>query len=267
MTDIVQVLASDSLQGRGVGTIHEQQSLAFIASKFRQITKRKMKAQSFSFELDAAIIESKNGYYFINSHQKETVIIGAHYDHIGLGGKLSMSLKSNEIHNGADDNASGVALLLALSQKLMVEKNAKYNYLIVFYSAHEVGLFGSTSFYEFISTHKRKFKKIKMVLNFDMIGRLHPQLKKLKCMSSAACVPFLNTEIAKQNGFSLNITDTEMLASLDTKVFYEAKIPCVNFTTGIHNDYHSVSDDAKYINYQGMNQILNFLATVLLEIK
>lgn len=263
--NVVSTLAHDSMQGRGVGTEFEQKALVYISETFFELNKHKLRKQKFDFKLDSTTFQSENGYYFLNNRKKETIIIGAHYDHIGLGGPLSMSRKNNQVHNGADDNASGVAMLLALSNDLVNSENNKYNILFVFYGAHEVGLFGSSDFQKFTSKKKRKFKKIALVMNFDMIGRLDATLKKLKCMRSENANSFFNNSDPRPFGLELNVTDEAKLANLDTKSFYGLGIPCMNFTTGLHNDYHAVSDDSQYINYSGMDQICHYLTQLILH--
>jgi Zn-dependent M28 family amino/carboxypeptidase len=171
----------------------------------------------------------------------------------------------NEIHNGADDNASGVGLLLSISQALIKQKHSKVNYLFVFYSGHEIGLFGSTAFHQFTQA-RHQFKQIGAVVNFDMVGRMDPTVKKLKCMRSPELDSLLQSIPMHPYSFKLNITNEEKLTLLDTKTFVEAGIPCVNFTTGIHNDYHKTSDDAKYINYEGLNEIRQFMLYYLKEL-
>jgi Zn-dependent M28 family amino/carboxypeptidase len=258
----VYTLANDSMKGRASGSIEEQKALNYISTTFKDLAGKKLKIQNFSFSKDSVEYNCKNAYYFINNHSKKTILLSAHYDHIGLGGSLSMSLENDKIHNGADDNASGVALLLSLSKELVELKDTKVNYLIVFYSGHELGLFGSSAFYKKMSETK-KFKELSLVINFDMIGRMDPIVKKLKCMSSPKLNSFLTTFPTERFSFKLNVYDEEKLKLLDTKMYVEAGIPCINFTTGIHNDYHKTSDDPQYLNYDGMVQIHNFMLELL----
>jgi Zn-dependent M28 family amino/carboxypeptidase len=251
--EIITVLSHDSLKGRAVGSIEEKKSLSYIETKFKSLTNKKLKIQSFNFILDSTTINSENSYFYINKHKKQTILISAHYDHIGLGGKLSLSARKDQIHNGADDNASGVALLLSLVNELILAKNSKYNYLIVFYSAHEVGLFGSENFYNNLIESKNKFKPIYLAINFDMVGRMDSDLKKYNCFTSNDSLITSNSTFLKDNGFNLNITkDTIKLSNLDTHKFIKNEFDCMNFTSGIHIDYHSVNDDEKYINYEGI---------------
>lgn len=267
LTNVVQTLAHDSFNGRETGTEYEKKSLDFISETIRSLTQKKLKKQGFEFLLDSARCASENGYYFLNKRKKETVIIGAHYDHIGLGGPLSMSRKNNQIHNGADDNASGVAMLIALMNQLVHEKSLNYNFLFVFYGAHEEGLFGSSAFQKLVEKKKLKFKNIALVINLDMVGRYNPNLKKLKCMRNQFSEKFFENSRPDKFDLELNFVEEEKLVYLDTKEHYLKNTPCINFTTGLHTDYHSVSDDSQYINFPGMLLIYSFLYQFAVHLK
>lgn len=267
LKEIVTVLSHDSLNGRAVGSIEEKKSLDYIQTKFNLLTTKKLNIQPFTFQLDTNKIKSQNAFYFQNNKKKGTILIGAHYDHIGFGGKLSKSATSNEIHNGADDNASGVALLLSLSKQLVAQKNPKYNYLFVFYSAHEEGLYGSKEFLDYYQKKIGILKPLKMVVNLDMVGRMDPDLKKIKCYSSNDSLIKIQPSFLSENGFQLNLTtDLNKLNQLDTREFLKLGIPCLNFTTGIHIDYHSTSDDEKYINYNGIILLEKFILKYILSL-
>ena len=260
---VVHTLANDSMKGRATGSLEEQKSLDVIAQQFERLTKRKLRKQPFDIWINDTIqLKAVNGYHFFNNHSKKTIVLSAHYDHIGMGGELSMSKKTDVVHNGADDNASGVALLLALTEQIAHYKSPEVNYLIVFYSGHEIGLFGSNAFSKLIQK-KRKYKNTSGVINFDMVGRLHPDLLKLKCMRSPSMDSLLQQVDPTLFGLNLNIANEEQLQQLDTKAFYNAGIPCINFSTGIHNDYHAVTDDPQYINFAGMVTIYNYLVELL----
>lgn len=255
------------MRGRASGSPEEKMALTYISKTFKQFSNKTLKYQAFEFELDSVNYSCQNAYYFLNNHSKKTIVISAHYDHIGLGGHLSMSMKSNEIHNGADDNASGVAMLLALSKNIPEFKRKEVNYLFVFYSGHELGLYGSTQFAQLVEKKKRKFKSIAANVNFDMIGRFDNSTKMLKCMRSESFDSLLISLPTAQHGIELKIADASRLKSLDTKVFIEKGIPCLNFSTGSHDDYHKTSDDAKFINYDGLVKIHRFMLELLLELE
>jgi Zn-dependent M28 family amino/carboxypeptidase len=261
---VIATLASDSLAGRPSATVYETKSLLFIAQQFDSLNHQKLKSQKFSIVLNDENLVSRNGYFFKNNKKKQTVVLGAHYDHIGHGSNLSMCASNNQIHNGADDNASGVAMLLLISNYILNLENPKYNFIIVFYSAHEIGLFGSQKFFDFIRKKSRRFGDITFCLNFDMVGRIDPSLMKLKLMHTHLNQSLVET--LKTIPSLLNIAmmqDDKFLNQLDTKWFSINSIPCLHFTSGRHIDYHCPSDDAQYINYGGMLAIFDFVKDVL----
>lgn len=251
---VISFLASDSLQGRPCCSQYEIEASEYLAAEMRRINLGIVKFQSFTLlpSDSAKACKSRNLYCFVNNEHKKTVIIGAHYDHIGMGGVLSKSIGKSGIHPGADDNASGVALLLSLMKNAKGWMNKDYNYLFVTYSAHEVGLFGSAAFAKMAT---KKFKKIEVVLNFDMIGRMVESERWLvvyggKDYKKVPTVFLEDGELVRGR-----MEDCTRLFQLDTKAFKEKGIPCLSFTTGIHTDYHKVSDKESEINYNGIYQI------------
>ena len=108
--------------------------------------------------------------------KKEVVVIGGHMDHLGFGGESSMEPGNQEkIHNGADDNASGTAMVLELAKKLNNLKH-KRTYVFVLFNAEEMGLLGATHFVNMWAAHQEKYGEIKAMLNFDMVGRYQKEL-------------------------------------------------------------------------------------------
>lgn len=261
--DIVSTLASDSMKGRAVGSNEEKLALNYITECVKSTTGRKLNYRDFEFITeDSTHFQSTNAYLFLNKHKKKTILISAHYDHIGMGGELSMSRKNDVVHNGADDNASGVAMVIGLLDEVSKDETGEFNYLFAFYSAHEVGLYGSEDFAKFC-LKKRKFKTISTVINFDMVGRMDPELKRLFYM----CSDSLSGKFTEAAGLSTHLElrekDREKLLQLDTRSFYLKEIDCVNLSTGSHIDYHAVSDDERYINYNGMVDVFNFVRDLI----
>jgi len=256
MKSIVSYLASDSLHGREVSSLYEKLAADFIFDKFKKDAKLRPKRHYFEYRTSdsARVWHSQNVYCYVNNHADSTIVIGAHFDHIGHGGGLSLAYSlRNQIHNGADDNASGVALMLCLASTHRELFNTDYNYLFVAYSAHEVGLYGSSAFYEYIHL---KVKPISCMINFDMVGRLdlrNPQLsilvstKKNKVISSYFEKLISNTRILMN--YNAKIYNT------DCRSFQAHGVESVSITTGIHSDYHKPSDDLDKLNFQGMNII------------
>jgi Zn-dependent M28 family amino/carboxypeptidase len=267
LRNVVNTLAHDSMKGRATGSLEETKALAFLKSNILSNTSKKLEVQPFYIQQSGKTkLKTKNAYCFIDNKSKHTVLISAHYDHIGMGGLLSQSLKSNEVHNGADDNASGVAIILSLLKDLALIKNTKVNYLFVFYSGHEIGLYGSQAFYNTFIKKEKKWT-IDWVLNLDMVGRLDADERKLKCAKSLQFDSLITKPMDTAFGLNLRVVEENLLEQLDTKVFYENKIPCINFSTGQHNDYHKTSDDAHYINFEGMVVIEKYLMQLLLSYK
>lgn len=256
----IAFLASDSLEGRLPGTEEIETALAYIRKTLGQHAGLKSKVQKFTYEVDGAVIEATNCYALLNKRCDSTIIIGAHYDHLGWGGPLSKSIGVEGIHNGADDNASGVAMALQLASQPEL-RTLKYNFLFVFYSGHETGLFGSERFASEILAKKKVFKRVKAVINFDMIGRLSPIGKELYC----AHINYLGT-LPPTEDLKIKTADPSVLERLDTKHFLALNVPTFNFTTGMHLDYHKVSDDAQYINYDGMDKTLDYLIDFLQQL-
>ena len=121
-------------------------------------------------DLDVKKIIGKNVVGFHNNNAKHTIIIGAHYDHLKHGQVGSLSTLENQIHNGVDDNASGVALMINLIPELINYKN--YNYLFIIFLEKRLGLYGSTYFTKYPTIN---LDKVRFMLNFDMVGRLNKQ--------------------------------------------------------------------------------------------
>ncbi len=254
--------------GRAAGSAGEEKAKKYLVNYFSEIGIVPLKStyiQKFTFPKNATIIDTAyNLVGYINNKADSTIIIGAHYDHLGFGGTKSRSLTSNKVHNGADDNASGVAMMLSLAEELKKSENKEFNYLFIAFSAHEDGLFGSEAF---ISEKVYDFSKIKLFLNFDMVGRLdtaNPILIAIRSEKAPYLVPLLNS--VSNNNFQLKINESN-IAKTDASVFISNNIPTITFTTGIHDDYHKISDDAEKINYEGMEIIFNFTKSVLLGLQ
>lgn len=257
--EIIGTLANDSMQGRATGSPGIQNALCYLHTEFKKRTGKRLHKQPFGIQTEDSLnLQATNAYCFINNHSKETIIIGAHYDHIGYGGALSKSFTDNQIHNGADDNASGVAMVIALAEALS-KQSSSVNYLFVFYSGHEIGLFGSQAFCSWALSKRLRFHNIQRVINFDMIGRMDRGTNTLRCSFFPENDSLIRNSTAADFDIQLKEGTTETLLKLDTKTFVEQQIPSYNFTTGIHVDYHKTTDDAIFINYEGMDKTFRFL--------
>lgn len=221
---------------------------------------RKSKEQNLpiSIQLNLNLIKkirkSRNVVGFIDNKSNETIVLGAHYDHLGFGEDGNSMLRNNikQIHNGADDNASGTALLLQLSKQLSNKRYTHYNYIIIAFSAEELGLIGSKYFVE---NHDLKSVPIKFMINMDMVGRLNDSTKTVTLGGIGTSTNW--SEILNFNSKSvLNFKyDSSGSGPSDHTSFYRKNIPVLFYFTGLHTDYHKPSDDSNKINYNGIFKI------------
>ncbi len=203
----------------------------------------------------------RNVIGFINNNAPNTVIIGAHYDHLGYGesgGSLHAGMP--DIHNGADDNASGVAVLLQLANNLHNNPDAKAcNYLFIAFSGEELGLYGSNYYVQHPTV---PLAQVNYMLNYDMVGRLDTTTRTLTIngVGTSPQWSVLNT-ITTGN---LHIKTTESgVGPSDHTSFYWQKIPAIHFFTGIHADYHKPADDAEKVNTEGVEAILDYSMSLI----
>jgi len=223
---------------------------------------------SITTQVNEIVVDSWNvaGYLKGNDPQlkNEYIIIGAHYDHLGMGENNSLySGEELQIHNGADDNASGTAGVLELAEKFSAYKD-KLKRSIVFatFSGEEEGLLGSAYF---VNNLPVSTEDIAMMINMDMIGRLNND-KSLIVYGTGTSSNFedLLTEY-NENKFDLTFND-EGYGPSDHSSFYSKKIPVLFFFTGTHEDYHKPSDDTEKINFAGEEEVLKYIYKVALDL-
>ncbi len=199
---------------------------------------------------------------FINNNATSTVIIGAHYDHLGYGEDGNSMLRSGpaQIHNGADDNASGTAAMIELARVLSRSKAKKNNYLFIAFSGEELGLFGSKYFTDHPTID---LSAVNYMINMDMVGRLNDSSKTLT-ISGYGTSPLWSEALFTQKKLPFTIkTESSGTGPSDHTSFYRKNIPVLFFFTGLHHDYHKPSDDADKINYVGEVQIINYISGLI----
>lgn len=200
---------------------------------------------------------------YIDNGASSTVILGAHFDHLGYGEDGNSMLRTGEklIHNGADDNASGTAALLELARILKTTKAKNNNYLFIAFSGEELGLYGSKYFTEHPTID---LSTASYMINMDMVGRLNDSTKTL-AVGGYGTSPTWATVINahdKKLPFSIKI-DSSGTGPSDHTSFYRKDIPVLFFFTGQHKDYHRPSDDAERINYDGELGVINYINTII----
>ncbi|MDQ3020725.1 MAG: M28 family peptidase [Bacteroidota bacterium] len=196
--------------------------------------------------------------------KNEVIVIGAHRDHLGYGGYGSLySGSDKQIHNGADDNASGIAGLLEIAQKISADKNnLKRSILFIGFGAEEAGLLGSVFF-----TKSEIFEKLNIVamLNMDMIGRMVDN--KLIIYGTGTSSFWNSTLDSLNNSYKFTITKTpDGFGPSDHSSFYAKNIPVLHFFSGTHTDYHSPTDDYDKINSEGGIEIAEFVYDITMEL-
>ena len=268
----ISILANDSLQGRAFGTDGEEKAAQYLSRQFKKIgTEAKgtdgyfqefnvsasknphVKAKIGDAKNDSSLV-GKNVVAWINNQAENTVVIGAHFDHLGMGGVGSLHRGESEIHNGADDNASGVATILALAKILKQKKELKNNYLFIGFTGEENGLWGSNYFNKSPTVD---LTKVNYMLNFDMVGRLNED--RSLAVHGTGTSPEWNNVLDSINIDSLSLVKKESgVGPSDHTSFYLQNIPVLHFFTGQHEDYHKPSDDEDKINYEGLVQVIRY---------
>jgi hypothetical protein len=267
---VVNTLAHDSMKGREVGTAQEKSSARFIASEMKRAGCkfiRKKPLQPFTYkDPDSVMIQSAgNVIGKIDTRSKYSIVVSAHYDHIGKGRHHSKAPFTLQIHNGADDNSSGVAMLLGLAA--WCKQNASllnYDMIFVAFSGEEDGLHGSDFF---VKSGICDTAAILCCLNFDMIGRLdllRPILRIDGASDFAGWDSILPNDSA--NGFNVMRRRNIIAGGSDHCNFSDRHIPALLITTGLHSDYHTPADDADRINFKGMVNIAEYLREFLLNL-
>ena len=287
----ITFLASDDLRGRAPGTDGEMEAAAYIEGFFKKYklvpkgdkielanNQKQVKTPEYSYfqafeykqndnphgqETEGIARKGKNIIGFLDNGAEHTIVIGAHYDHLGDDGRGS-SLDPDpigHIHNGADDNASGVAGVLELARIYSTNKQKEaYNFLFVAFSAEEAGLIGS----KYLTNHSPiALDRVQLMMNMDMIGRLNDSTMKLMVYgvgTSPIFVPMLSN--FQHKPFTI-LTDSSGVGPSDHTSFYLKNVPVLHFFTGQHRDYHKPSDDVSKINFKGEAKVLTLMTQLI----
>jgi aminopeptidase YwaD len=203
---------------------------------------------------------------YLDNGAPKTVVLGAHFDHLGFGEDGNSMLRTGEkvIHNGADDNASGTAALLEIPTLLKDAKAKNNNYLFIAFSGEELGLFGSKYFTEHPTID---LKTVNYMINMDMVGRLNDSTHAL-AVGGFGTSPQWATVINPQEKklpFVIKI-DSSGTGPSDHTSFYKKDIPVLFFFTGQHKDYHRPTDDAERINYDGEVKVINYITKIIVAL-
>jgi aminopeptidase YwaD len=266
----VYILASDSLEGRGIGTEGREKAVAYIEQEMKEIGLQTLFEDSYFHEFEYKIsLVNRKGKNIVGMIpgsdpvlRNEYIIIGAHYDHLGYeinkeGSKI--------IYPGADDNASGVAGMLEMARLILQSENKpKRTLLFIAYDAEESGLIGSQKF----ADAKKPFENsaIKVAYSLDMIGMLSTvknlELKGLETLKGGT---ELMQNALQQKPIAIKGTKAEIERRTDTWPFGLEGIPAIYVNTGLKSPYHKPEDTADLLDYEGMAEITGFLSALVTE--
>ncbi len=267
----IQYLASDELAGRLPETDGETKAADYICQSLKSSGCKLLYNNGFQkFTVNLKSMNGDKTLHAVNvaamvkgsKNPDEYIVVGAHFDHLGMGGFGSGSRQPDTVavHNGADDNASGVSALLECA-RIMAKQKPERSILFVAFSAEEKGLLGSKYFVEHLPFKKGE---IKAMLNFDMVGRLDSVLS-IEGTKTATQFDSLLTLVDKKE-FGRIQRSPGGFGPSDQTSFYAEKIPVLFFHTSIHPQYHTPFDDFELINNQGVVQIVDFAVRFLQQI-
>lgn len=224
------------------------------------------KTSGYDINLNVALGDKKrtghNVNGFINNGAANTIIIGAHYDHLGYGeDHNSLWTGAPAIFNGADDNASGTAAVIELARMLKKCKLKNNNYLFICFSGEELGLFGSKYFTEHPTID---LSSANYMINSDMVGRLNDSTHAITIGGYGTSPTWGTILDEKTKAFSVKF-DSSGIGPSDHTSFYLKNIPVLFFFTGIHKDYHKPTDDVDKINFTGEVDVIKYIYHVIEE--
>lgn len=267
--DDIKYLSNDRLSGRMTGSPGADSAAAYLARRFQQVGLQPAAGgwfQSFTVAKEAPMaqharlagLRSKNVIGLLPGHdpvlRNQTVIVGAHYDHLGLGEFGSLDPDSTgRVHNGADDNASGTAMLIQIAARLAASPPAR-TVVFIGFSGEELGLLGS-SYY----VHQPIYPLATTIamINLDMVGRLRNKRLIVYGSRTAKEFPALLDSLNWYAGFDLKARGDGYGPS-DQSSFYAAGLPVLHIFTDLHEDYHRTTDDWQKINLDGFRQVTDF---------
>ena len=220
---------------------------------------------TLDIQLKMEIVDKKryghNVIGYLDNNAATTIIFGAHYDHLGYGEDHNSLYTDTtpQIHNGADDNASGTAAVIELAKLLKASKYKNNNYLFICFSGEELGLFGSKYFTDHPTID---IATVNYMVNLDMVGRLNDSTHGLNIGGYGTSPVWGETLGASDKFFKIKF-DSSGTGPSDHTSFYRKDIPVLFFFTGVHSDYHKPSDDADKINYTGEWMLLKYIYALI----
>ena len=269
LLDDIRFLSDDGLQGRMTGSPGADSAAAYLARRFSQVGLQPAAGgwfQSFTIGREAPVSRQTQSGALLGKNvigilpgsdpvlRNQTVVLGAHYDHLGRGGFGSLDPDSTgQVHNGADDNASGAAALIQVAARLAASPPARTVVFIAF-SGEELGLLGSA---HYVKDPIYPLASTLAMVNLDMVGRLRNGRLIVYGARSAKEFPALLDSLNWYAGFDLK-AQGDGYGPSDHSSFYAAKRPVLHLFTDLHEDYHRTTDDWQKVNYDGLKRVADF---------
>lgn len=270
LLETIRVLAGDELEGRGLGTKGLDQAANYIASKFKEAGLQPA-GDSYGSYFQAweeegrepgtrVVLKNVIGIIPGRKYKSQSVVVGAHYDHLGRGWLDVRQGNSGKIHHGADDNASGIAVLIELARTLNKSLKPDRNVVFAAFTGEEAGKKGS----KYYVANEKTFPVEGCIgmINLDTVGRL--EKKKLLVLGAGSASEWMH--ILRGTGFVTGVEIeivSEELDSSDQMSFHEAGIPAVQLFTGPHLDYHRPTDTEDKIDVDGLVKVTSVVKEVL----
>lgn len=265
----VEVLADDVYEGRGSGTRGGHAAGQYLVRELTQLGLEPAGTNGSYFQSLDSVANGSGGRNILAllpgsdpQLAHELIVVGAHYDHVGRGKKGSSLGTIGEIHNGADDNASGVSIVMEAAEALATTGlRGRRSILIAFWDCEEVGLVGSKYW---LAHPTLPVNDVKLAIHADMVGRLRDGRLQVLGTRSGYGLRKLMSGGTLDDSLWLDFS-WELSANSDHWPFLEQEIPIVLFHTGLHDDYHRPSDDADRINADGMRDVSRYLVNALIK--
>ena len=257
LAEYVYYFASDSLRGRKAGTPYAEKARYYIVARYKEVGLKPYLNNDFvvPFSKDGVQYANVIGVIEGNSLKDEYIVLGAHFDHLGV--------KNGEVYPGADDNASGSAALIEIARDLCANRDQlQRSVIIAAFDAEELGLYGSNAFAELLDA-TIGIDKVKLMMSVDMVG-WYRQSGKLVLDGTATIRDGkkLVKTVAERHAINVRAKPFENspITATDTEGFAERHVPTLAVTTGVKSPYHKPGDKAELIDYEGLDKVTGYLA-------
>lgn len=258
LQDHVYTLAADDMSGRKAGSPDAARARDYIERQFTEMGLKPLftNGYEYQFQRQGVTYTDVAGIILGNGYSDEYIVVGAHYDHLGINGR-------GEVFNGADDNASGTAAIIEVARELIARgSELKRNVIIAAFDAEELGLYGSEALCSLLSKEEL-LGKVKLMMSVDMVGWYgKSHYLKLEGIGTIESGKSIVRELAEADDINLKLKKFEnsVFTATDTESFAKAGIPTLAITTGTKSPYHKPGDDPQLIDYQGLGKVSDYIA-------